>query len=88
MKLVSIAVSLLLGFYTGIFSGRGRVHACVELCTRFKGTCSTTTPYTHAPDLLKSVDVVTINCMQQQQGILTQIEELMTYYLVKKDDVS
>ena len=49
----------------------------IELCTRFKGACSTTTPYTHTQDLLKSVDVVTINCMQQQQGILTQIEELM-----------
>lgn len=28
-------------------------------------------------DLLKSVDVVTINCMQMPQSILTQIEELM-----------
>ena len=45
-----------------------------ELCTRFNYACSTTTPYTHAQDLLKSVDVVTTNCMNQE-AILTQIAE-------------
>ena len=42
-----------------------------ELCTRFNYACSTTTPYTHAQDLLKSVDVVTTNCMNQE-AVLTQ----------------
>ena len=49
----------------------------IELCTRFKGACSTTTPYTHTQDLLKSVHLLNINCMQQQQGLLTKMEELM-----------